>query len=382
MKYFKLMTLLTSLAVSSLSLSAQPGRPAVGEISDVVKHETFTPSFENDGADTKPVNVILMIGDGMGLAHLSAGMYANGGELTITNLKTTGWARTQSSNDFTTDSAASGTAYACGVKTHNGAIGVDKDNNPVANLPEKLAENGIVSGIVTTDSMDGATPSAFFAHQPDRNMSAAIWADFADAAVIFFAGGSWEKYQTLDSKTIKDIEKRYHVTNTLDDKKASKAKRLGYLPPESETASVSAGRGDFLPATTSYAIDFLQSNADKDKGFFLMVEGARIDKSSHGNDFPSTVKEVLDFDQAVEAAIRFAEKDGNTLVIISADHETGALSLRGGDPAKGNVRGSFSSGAHTGIPVPLFAYGPGSQHFMGVQENSDVSNKIAELLSK
>ena len=382
MKHFKLMTLLTFLAVSSLSLSAQPGRPAVGEISDVVKHETFTPSFENDGAYTKPVNVILMIGDGMGLAHLSAGMYANGGELTITNLKTTGWSRTQSATDFTTDSAASGTAYATGVKTHNGAIGVDKDNNPVANLPEKLAEYGIVSGIVTTDSMDGATPSAFFAHQPDRNMSAAIWADFADAAVIFFAGGSWEKYQTLDSKTIKDIEKRYHVTNTLDDKKASKAKRLGYLPPESETASVSAGRGDFLPATTSYAIDFLQSNADKDKGFFLMVEGARIDKSSHGNDFPSTVKEVLDFDQAVEAAIRFAEKDGNTLVIISADHETGALSLRGGDPAKGNVRGSFSSGAHTGIPVPLFAYGPGSQHFMGVQENSDVSNKIAELLSK
>lgn len=382
MKHFKLMTLLVFFAASCLSLSAQPGRPAVGEISDVVKHETFTPSFEKDGADTKPMNVILMIGDGMGLAHLSAGMYANGGELTITNLKTTGWARTQSANDFTTDSAASGTAYACGVKTHNGAIGVDKDNNPVANLPEKLAENGIVSGIVTTDSMDGATPSAFFAHQPDRNMSAAIWADFADASVIFFAGGSWEKYQTLDSKTIKAIEDRYHVTSTLDDKKASKAKRLGYLPPESETASVSAGRGDFLPATTSYAIEFLQSKAGKDKGFFLMVEGARIDKSSHGNDFPSTVKEVLDFDQAVEAAVRFAEKDGNTLVIISADHETGALSLRGGDPSKGNVKGSFASGAHTGIPVPLFAYGPGSQYFMGVQENSDVSNKIAELLSK
>ena len=371
------MTLLVFFAASCLSLSAQPGRPAVGEISDVVKHETFTPSFEKDGADTKPMNVILMIGDGMGLAHLSAGMYANGGELTITNLKTTGWARTQSANDFTTDSAASGTAYACGVKTHNGAIGVDKDNNPVANLPEKLAENGIVSGIVTTDSMDGAPPSALFAHQP-----AAIWADFADASVIFFAGGSWEKYQTLDGKTIKAIEDRYHVTSTLDDKKASKAKRLGYLPPESETASVSAGRGDFLPATTSYAIEFLQSKAGKDKGFFLMVEGARIDKSSHGNDFPSTVKEVLDFDQAVEAAVRFAEKDGNTLVIITADHETGALSLRGGDPSKGNVKGSFSSGAHTGIPVPLFAYGPGSQYFMGVQENSDVSNKIAELLSK
>lgn len=366
----------------SCSLAAFAQEYVKGEISGVSKHETYTPSFDNDGADAKPMNIILMIGDGMGLAHLSTGMYANGGELTITNLRTCGWVRTQSGSDFTTDSAASGTAYSTGHKTHNAAIGVDMNDQPLPNLPERLEDDGIVSGIVTTDYMDGATPSAFFAHQPSRKMSAEIWADLADAKVIFFAGGSWEDFEEIDNKTAKAIQDRYYVTNVLQGKKVAKAECLGYLPPKSETASMSKGRGDFLPSTTEYAIEFLQSRANDGKGFFLMVEGARIDKSSHDNDYPSMVKEVLDFDRAVEAAIRFAEKDGNTLVIISADHETGALSLRGGDPAKGKMKGAFSSGGHTGIPVPLFAYGPSSQLFMGVQENSDVSNKIEALLSE
>lgn len=350
-----------------------------GEIKDVVSQGSYMPSFKCDGEDKAPMNVILMIGDGMGLAHLSTAMYANGGELTITNLKTCGWVRTQSATDFTTDSAASGTAYATGSKTHNGAIGVDVNDEPLANLPEKLAKDGIISGVVTTDAMDGATPSSFFAHQPSRKMSEEIWADLPYSKLVFFAGGSKESFESLDYETKDAIEKHYYVTDELD-KRSMKAKRVGYLPPKSETASMSKGRGDFLPASTAYAIDFLESRTADGKGFFLMVEGARIDKSSHDNDFPSMVKEVLDFDKAVEAAIRFAEKDGRTLVIISADHETGALALRGGNPAEGEMKGLFSSGGHTPIPVPLFAYGPGSQYFMGVQENNDVSTKIENLM--
>ena len=377
MKHFKLIAVLAMSLFVGTSAYAQ--KITRGEITEVPKHEAYTPSFEKDGADERPLNVILMIGDGMGLAHLSTGMFANGGELTITNLKTCGWVRTQSASDFTTDSAASGTAYSTGQKTFNGAVGVDMDKKPIENLPEKLAKHGIVSGVVTTDDIEGATPSAFFAHQPSRHMKPEIWADLADAALIFIAGGKWEDYEKQTKETVKAIEDRYFMTNTLDTKKAAKAKRLGYIPYGSVTASMSEGRGDFLPSTTEYAIDFLESRASD--GFFLMVEGARIDKSSHSNDFPSMVKEVLDFDQAVEAAIRFAEKDGRTLVIISADHETGALSLGNGEPAKGNMKGAFSSGGHTAIPVPLFAYGPGSQCFMGVQENSDVSNKIEALMT-
>lgn len=373
--------ILMLFVVCAFGLSAVYAQEYVkGEIEGVVSQGSYVPSFEVDGGDDKPLNVILMIGDGMGLAHLSSAMYANGGELTITNLKTCGWVRTQSADDFTTDSAASGTAYATGNKTHNGAIGVDVNDQVLENLPEKLYKDGIVSGVVTTDSMDGATPSSFFAHQPSRKMSDEIWADLENSKLIFFAGGSKEKFESLDYEVVDGIEKRYHITDVLEGDQVLKAKRLGYLPSKTETASMKKGRGDFLPASTAFAIDFLQSRTAKGKGFFLMVEGARIDKSSHDNDYPSMVKEVLDFDKAVEEAVRFAEKDGNTLVIISADHETGALSLRGGDPENGNMKGAYSSGGHTGIPVPLFAYGPGSQYFRGVQENSDVARKIESLM--
>ena len=361
--------------------SVQAQEITTGAIENLAPQGSYTPSFDVDGAEKAPLNVILMIGDGMGMAHVATAMFANGGELTITNLKTCGWVRTQSATHFTTDSAASGTAYATGQKTHNSAIGMDVDDNPIANLPEKLAQKGIVSGIVTTDDLDGATPSAFFAHQPKRYNSAEIWADMASSKLSFFSAGSAEAFAEQIYETQDAILKKFEVVNDIDDARKAKADRLGYLPPKAKTASVNSNRGDFLPATTAFAIEFLASKAAEGKGFFLMVEGARIDKSSHNNDFPAMVRETLDFDKAVEAAVRFAEKDGNTLVIISADHETGALTLGNGKPDEGKMEGVFSSGHHTAIPVPLFAYGPSSHEFMGMQENSDVSLKIARLLT-
>lgn len=354
---------------------------AKGEIKDVPPQGSYTPSFRIDGTDKAPVNVILMIGDGMGLAHLATGMFANGGELTITNLKTCGWVRTSPAGKFTTDSAASGTAYATGRKTHTSAIGVDENDRPIENLPEKLVREGIVSGLVTTDNLDGATPAAFFAHQTDRHLSAEIWADLPGSKLSFFAAGSAEAFEEQSYETVDAVRKKFTVVSDLAEPRAAKARRLGYLPPKARTASVNKDRGDFLPATTAFAMQFLASKAAKGKGFFLMVEGARIDKSAHDNDYPAVVREVLDFDKAVEAAVRFAEQDGRTLVIVTADHETGALSIRDGNPAEGRMKGVFVSRGHTSIPVPLFAYGPCSQEFTGVQENSDVGRKIARLLT-
>lgn len=377
MKKFSIFFLL--LVLCAWGVSAQDA--VKGEVKDIVPQGSYTPSFKMDGSDKAPLNVILMIGDGMGIAHLATAMYANGGELTITNLKTCGWVRTNPAGKFTTDSAASGTAYATGHKTHVSAIGVDVNDQSLENLPEKLSKEGIVSGIVTTDGLDGATPAAFFAHQPDRHLSAEIWADLPASKLTFFAAGSAEDFEDQSYETCDAISKKFTVVNDLSEPRAERAKRLGYLPPKAKTASVNKNRGDFLPATTDYAIRFLSSRATKGKGFFLMVEGARIDKSSHDNDYPAMVGEVLDFDKAVEAAVRFAEKDGRTLVLVSADHETGALSLRDGNPAEGRMKGIFVSRGHTSIPVPIFAYGPCSQEFMGMQENSDVGNKIARLLS-
>lgn len=373
----KKIAILLSLLILGFSTYAQEA--VQGSVSGIEPQGSYTPSFEVDGTDKAPLNIILMIGDGMGMSHIATAMYANGGELTLTNLKTIGWVRTQSATHFTTDSAASGTAYATGHKTHNSAIGMDVNDQPIANLPEKLAEKGIVSGIVTTDDLDGATPSAFFAHQPKRYMSAEIWADVPASKLSFFAAGSAEAFADQSYETQDAINKKFEVVSDLAEV-SPRAARVGYLPPKAKTASVNDNRGDFLPATTKYAMEFLASKAKKGKGFFLMVEGARIDKSSHNNDYPAVIGETLDFDKAVEAAIRFAEKDGNTLVIISADHETGALTLKEGNPATGSMEGVFVSKGHTPSPVPLFAYGPRSYEFTGVIENSDVSNKIAKLL--
>lgn len=375
----KSLLILAAFVAFGVNVNAQ--KAVSGMVDGFKPQETYTPSFENDGVDKAPLNVILMIGDGNGLAHIASGMFTNGGSLTIMNLNTIGLVTTQSADNYITDSAASGTAYATGHKTYNNAIGMGVDHQPLENLTEKCAEAGIVSGVISTDNLDGATPASFFAHQATRYMVNEIWADLATSNLSFAAAGSKEIFEAKPEETKKAINKKFTVVDNLDDPKSSKAARLAYFPTETETQSMAEGRGDFLTETTEYAIDYLSRKAKKNKGFFLMVEGARIDKSSHSNDYESVVKEVLDFDKAVTAAIKFAEKDGNTLVIISADHETGALSLGRGNPSKGMTEGVFSSGNHTAIPVPIFSYGPSSHEFMGVMGNEEVSQKIAKLLT-
>ena len=134
----------------------------------VEQQSTYTPSFRIDGKNTRVRNVILLIGDGMGQGAVNAGMYANGGSLTLTNLRTIGYVRTQSADNFTTDSAASGTAYATGVKTNNGYLGKDPAKRNITNIPEYLAPLGYACGVLSTDDLNGATPAAFFAHQAAR----------------------------------------------------------------------------------------------------------------------------------------------------------------------------------------------------------------------
>ena len=192
--------------------------------------------------------------------------------------------------------------------------------------------------------------------------------------------GQQPHIQARPLETQKAINKVFTVVNSLDDPKIQAADRVGVLPPAVETGYIVKGRQDFLPNATRQAIDFLHQRAKDGKGFFLMVEGARIDKACHGNDFPSAVKELLDFDRAIAEAIKFADEDGNTLVVISADHETGGLVVWDGDPKKGNEEGVYISTWHTATPVPIFAYGPHAQDFMGVQGNEQVAQKILKLL--
>lgn len=363
-----------AIAVSAQNQPYKEIKASQGEVY-AKQQESYTPSFKNDASNAKVRNVILLIGDGMGMGAVNAAMYANGGELTMTNLRTFGYVRTQSADNFTTDSAASGTAYACGVKTNNGYVGVGTDGEALENLPEKLAKLGYISGVVSTDDLNGATPASFFAHEQARGNSTAIWADLAESALSFASAGTQAVYEKQSLKTQEAIKEKFELVYSPSDAAVAESDRLLYLP-----ASVKADdRGDYLPETTEMAIRYLSERAKK--GFFLMVEGARIDKEEHSNNLKGTVAETLDFDKAVEAAVRFAEADGHTLVIISADHETGAVSLTRGNPSDGYAVGTFTSKGHSPMMVPLFAFGPKSYFFTGTQENSDVSNKIYSILA-
>lgn len=374
----KKVLLAAAAAILALQLNAQ--HIVKGSIEGVPAQGSYHPTFSCDGASYTPKNIILMIGDGTGLAQIAAGYFANNEELTLFNLKHMGFVTTKSATDYTTDSAASGTAYATGQKTYNYAVGVDVQNRPIANIPEKVTGSGIISGIVTTDNMDGATPASFYAHQPNRAMINEIWADLSGAPIQYFAAGNKECFEERPADIQKAVKKAFTIVNSLDDPACATADKLGVLPPAVETGFIVDGRTDFLPRATRQAMEFLDSHKEEGRGWFLMVEGARIDKACHGNDFPSAVKELLDFDKAIAEAIKFADKDGNTLIVISADHETGGLVIWDGDPSKGNGEGVYTTGGHTAIPVPIFAYGPHAQDFMGAQGNEQVAQKILKLL--
>ena len=342
-------------------------------ISNVPRQGSYTPSFKCDGTNAKVRNIILMIGDGMGVGAVATSFFANGGELTMTNLRCMGYVCTQSADNFTTDSAASGTAYATGSKTNNRCLGVGPDKKALENIPEAVVPAGYVAGVVSTDDVHGATPGAFYAHQPNRKMTKEIWGDIPASRLSFISAGDTKVYAKQDAGTRKSIEEKFTVVYDPSADYAG-AERVLYLP---ETVKVGE-RGNYLPETTRMAIDFLSSK--KGKGFFLMVEGARIDKEAHGNRLDGVVAETLDFDKAIEVALRFAEKDGHTLVVISADHETGGIALKSGNQEPGTVAMVFTSKGHTPCFVPLFAYGPHSRDFACIQQNSDVSNKIKALL--
>lgn len=324
----------------------------------------------------KPKNIILLIGDGMSIPQIYAGMTANKGNLYLNNFKHIGFSRTYSANRYVTDSGAGGTAIATGHKTKNSAIGVDSANIPVPSILEIAQSNGLATGIVVTTNILDATPAAFVAHVPNRNMMADIAVDFTETGPDVFIGGGIEYFKNRKDgrNLISELSsKGYHVCDTITELlKIRSGKLAGFL-----TENRVSKRGDQLPLTTEVALDILD---DHKKGFFLVAEGSEIDGGGHSNDIAYTVEEMLDFDRAVGKALEFAEKDGKTLVVVTADHETGGLTLVDGDLKTGKITGRFSTSGHTGLMVPVFAYGPGAEEFDGIDENTSFFNKFIRLL--
>src|SRR5690606_8303078 len=283
-------------------------------------------------------NVILLIGDGNGLSQISSAVLGNGGELTLTRLKSIGFLKTGSADDFTTDSAAAGTGLATGHKTYNRAIGMDTLGLPLTNIPELLARYGYVSGCVTTDKLTGATPASFYAHQKDRSLTEAIAADLPESKLSLFVGGGKDDFK--DSENLRG----FSLVDSIGGIGTSDREKIGYFFSNGDAPSVLEGRGDALSKATKNSIDFLQA---KNKPFFLMVEGAKIDKYAHKNNVKGIVSEGIDFDRAITEAIQFADISENTLVIITADHETSGFSIPQVNLTSKAIEGDFTTFDHT-----------------------------------
>ncbi|CAN5562636.1 alkaline phosphatase [soil metagenome] len=326
-----------------------------------------------------PRNVIFLIGDGMGLTQISAGMIRNNNYLNLERCQTVGLAKTSSSDNLVTDSAAGATALASGVKTYNGAIGVDPKEKPVPTLLEIASGNQITTGILATSSITHATPACFYAHQPSRKMNEEIAQDLVNSEVDIFIGGGRDYFvNRKDGRNlINDLKnKSFNIFENITELDRVENNKIGVFIADFEPVSFLEGREDFLPRATEKIIRLLNR---KNNAFFLMVEGSQIDWKGHSNESEELISEMIDFDEAIGIALDFAEKDGETLVVVTADHETGGYAITGGDMETGAVEGKFITGSHTGVMVPVFAYGPGAHIFSGIYENTEIFHKIMEV---
>lgn len=331
-------------------------------------------------------NIIFLIGDGMGLAAVTAtAINQDCVPLQVERAHYIGLARTYSANNRVTDSAAAGTALATGHKTCNGYIGVNPDKQPLKSILEKAEEHGLATGLVATHSVTSATPAAFIAHQPSRKMEEEIAADYLRTDIDLFIGGGRKMFtQREDGRNLTEElqQKDYTMAYTMDEVKAFKNGKLGALLYDTSVPTMAQGRGDFLPQATSKALEILERNSPK--GFFIMIEGSQIDKGGHGNNIQTIIDETTDFDNAVKVAYDYADRHPGTLVVVTADHETGGVTLPSGKPdftlPDQGVKYTFSTKSHTATYVPVYAYGTGAQHFSRILENTDIPQIMERLL--
>ena len=325
----------------------------------------YQPTFGYD-PETKPKNVILMIGDGNGLSQISSALIANNGALTITQLKDIGLLKTTAYDDLVTDSAAGGTAMATGNKTNNRAIGVGPEGEKLRNITEILGDYGFLNGIITTDNISGATPSAFYAHQSERDNTEGILEDLVQSQVNFFVSAGARDYNLIQDR----FEKK-DISGLVDFKN-----RTAIYLSEEQIPQADA-RENLFPDHVKSVLEELQK---QERPYFLMIEGAKIDSNGHTNNIDGIVQEMIDFDKTIAEVLKAADKDQNTLVVITADHETSGFGILQGNLKNGEIEGDFLTNDHTASLVPVFAYGPQSERFTGVYENTGIYHRILEAL--
>lgn len=334
-------------------------------------------------------NVILLIADGTGIAQLSSGqlgLVGADGYLNLQRMPVTGIVKTQSANSLITDSAAGATAYSCGMKTNNGMIAFLPDESHCKTLLELAEERGLSTGLVATSTITHATPASFAAHVKSRGNQVGIAEQYVNSDVEVFLGGGRQFFIPQDQEgssrkdnrnLIEEFEtKGYDYVSTAEEMKSSQSDKVLGLFANSGMESID--RTPSLAEMANTAITKLETNP---KGFFLMIEGSQIDWAGHENNVEYEIREMKDFDDAVKVALDFAVQDGETLVVLTADHETGGMTMMNSSDDPKKLRVEWVTDYHTAVPIGLMAYGPQAIQFTGWNDNTDIGIKIAELMN-
>jgi alkaline phosphatase len=332
--------------------------------------------------ELSPNNIILLIGDGMGVSHMSAARI-EAGSLNMERLPVGGLIATHAQGSLVTDSAASGTALATGRKTYNGAISVSHEGEPLKTVAEYAEERGMATGLTVTCSVTHATPAVFVAHVDDRSKEHEIARQIAKSGIdVLFGGGRSHFLPTTEpggarkdgANLLEEMRGSMPVAVTIEEFRELRGvdRAAAFFAPDHPP--VASRREPKLTLLTEVALNILSRDED---GFFLMVEGSQIDWAGHENKHEWLMDEMLDFDEAVGAAVDFAERDGRTLVVVTSDHETGAYAILDGSLERQEItHPQFGSGSHSACMVPILAYGPGSEAFGGIHDNTYVGRTL------
>ena len=379
----------------------------------------FATSCNNNVAEKPQVkNVIYLIGDGMGFGAVSSLLLSEDSVTGFEQAPVIGLSETCSANNYVTDSPAGGTALACGIRTKNGYLGVDPEGKPLTSILRKAQAMGKRSGIVVNTVLTEATPAAFYAGVTSRSMSFDIAKQFTESGVDVAIGAGLEPFikrpDSLDL-TATLINKGYDVH--LDWKtvlNTTSKKFVGILPMgdvhrRNESGNTTAGAADgaevclaaklaasseengdttrlseptvYLEKATVKALEVLSN--DNRQGFFLMIESAIIDGYGHNNDSEGMIEEMKEFDNTLRQLVAYVNQHPETLLVVTADHETGGTGVSYKSYEVGSttpVQLSFSTKGHTGTVVPVFAYGAGAEAFAGIMKNTDLPKKIEEIM--
>ena len=354
----------------------------------------------------KPKNIILLISDGMSLTQVSTYRLLKGGpneRIAVDKFPVSGIVLTHSKNAIVTDSASSATAFSTGRKTNNGALGLDEDNKILENFTEIIDRYGYVSSLISTSEITHATPAAYASHVDLRWKTDEISLQMMDSNVMTILGGGRHFFLPEDlggkrSDGLNLLEQMESSRMVMTEKKeldsfdhSDLGKVVGLFADEALRDKEKPENHVFEPSSSemlNFAINRSEKfNENGCKGFFIMLEGSQVDWAGHANDLDYLKREMQDFDEAVELALDYATQNPDTLVIATADHETGGLLIESSSPTDytaPEVKFSFNTGigygSHTGVPVPVYAYGPGSENFTGTLDNTDIFYAMLEAV--